>query len=126
MPAGSRAADGSNWASGSDSGDASGSDSGSESRRTALRRGAIAVTGSAHGARGADLQLDESGLSHPLQVGADGVGVEMQPVGQLGRGERRRRLQQLGEELVPGLVPERLVDVERLQIHRPDINGEDR
>ena len=56
----------------------------------------------------AGLDLEQPGLPHPLQVGPDGVGVEIEGLGDLGGGQRRRRAGHLEVDGVPRVVAQGL------------------
>ena len=59
------------------------------------------------------LHLHQPGFPHAVEVGPDGVGVEIEPLGQLGGRQRRRRPAELLVDGEPRVVPECLEDGER-------------
>ena len=63
-------------------------------------------------AAAADLDLEQADLAHALEVGAHGVGVQPERLGDLGGGERPRRAGELEVDRVAGVVAERLEQVE--------------
>ena len=48
--------------------------------------------------------VDEAGLAHPVEVGAHGVGVQAERLGDLGRAERAGRPRQFEVDRVAGVV----------------------
>jgi hypothetical protein len=54
------------------------------------------------------LHLEQPGLTHPLQVGPDGVGVEIEGLGDLGGGQGRRRPGHFEVDGVPRVVAQGL------------------
>ena len=54
------------------------------------------------------LDVDQAGLAQPLEVEADGVGVEAEPLGEVLGREGRGRAGQLPVHRVPRLVAQRL------------------
>ena len=57
-------------------------------------------------AAGVRRDVEQADLAHPVEVGAHGVGVQAQQLGDLGRDQRSRRAGQLQVDGVAGVVPE--------------------
>ena len=72
----------------------------------------VAVLRTADIAAAADLDVEQTGLAHAFEVGAYGVGVQSERFGDVGGGQRSRRPGQLEVDRVPGVVAERLEQVE--------------
>ena len=85
-------------------------------RLEAERRGVggerVAVLRAADRALGVGDDVEEPDLPHPLEVGAHGVRVQGEALGDLGGGERRRRAGQLEVDGVARVVAERLQQLE--------------
>jgi hypothetical protein len=60
----------------------------------------------------ADLDVEQPGLAHALQVGAHGVGMQVECLGDVGGGERTRRPREFEVDRVAGVVAERLEQIE--------------
>jgi hypothetical protein len=84
-----------------------------ERRRLQAQRGRVggqrvAVLGTADRAPGVGLDVEQADVAHALEVGPDGVGVQVERLGDLGGGQRARRARQLQVDGVAGVVAQRL------------------
>ena len=74
----------------------------------------------AHGATGVGTGLEQADVAHPLEVGPHRVGVQVQEVGHLRRGQGPGRTGQFQVDRVPRVVAQRLQQVEAvLRCHAP-------
>ena len=76
----------------------------------------VAVLGAADRAGGRGGHLDQTEVAHPFEVRSHGVGVQVERLGDLGRGERSGRSRQLEVDGVAGVVAEGLEDLEARRI----------
>ena len=83
-----------------------------EAERRRVGGQGVAVLGPAHRAAVVGVDGEQPDLPHALEVGADGVGVQAQRLGHLGRGAGRGGPGQLQVDGVPGVVAQRLQDVQ--------------
>ncbi len=79
-----------------------------ETQRWRLGHQTVAMLRASDAPSGIDLQLQQAGLSHLLQLGTHGVDVQPQGGGDLGGGQRARGTDQLQIDGVARVVPKRL------------------
>ena len=98
-----------------------------EAERRGVDREGVEVLGAAHAARVADAQVEQADVAHAVEVGANGVDVQAQGLGDLRRGPGRRRARELEVDGVAGVVPQRLQHVEPSVVaHDQRLHGESR